>query len=66
MTLFDKAAGSVWRNLIRAVLTAVTAFGFDMSGDQVAAIMLVTEAVLAAGTLLTSRRKTNAARRGNG
>lgn len=60
MRVFDKQAGSVLRNLIRAAVTLVSAFGFQLSGEQVGAIMLFTEAVLSAGTLLGSRRKPDA------
>lgn len=31
---------------IRAILLALTAFGFDLTGDKIAAIMLAVEAVL--------------------
>jgi hypothetical protein len=57
MRIFNKQAGSVIRNLVRAVIALVTAFGFNLTGDQVAAVMLVTEAVLASGVLLDGRRR---------
>lgn len=55
--LFDKSAGSVLRNLVRAVIATVTAFGFRLSGEQVGAIMLLLEAVMASGQLLVGRGK---------
>ena len=48
--LFNKTTGSHVRNIIRAVLLAGTAFGFNMSGEQVAAVMLVVEAIFGFGT----------------
>lgn len=41
--IFNRANGTRVRNLIRAVLLCLTAFGLNMSGDQVAAVMLVAE-----------------------
>lgn len=37
---------SKWRMLVRAVLVCVTAFGLDLSAEQVAAVQLLAEAVL--------------------
>lgn len=37
---------SAIRFLVRAVLVTVTAFGLDLSADQVAAVQLLAEAVL--------------------
>lgn len=48
--VFSKVDGGTIRNVIRAVLLCATAFGFDMTGNQVAGIMLVVEAILGAGT----------------
>lgn len=48
--LFNKANGTSARNLLRAVLLCLTAFGLKMTGDQVAAVMLVVEAALGVGT----------------
>ena len=47
--LFNKSNGTYVRNLIRAIVLCLTAFGLDMSGEQIAGIMLVIEAVFAAG-----------------
>ena len=45
-TVFDKSDGTRWRVLIRAVIVCATAFGFELSAEQVAAIQLVAEAVI--------------------
>ena len=47
--IFNKTNGSIIRNIIRAVLLASTAFGFNMTGEQVAGIMLVVEALFGLG-----------------
>lgn len=36
----------LWLGLIRAIVVAITAWGFNLSAEQVAAIYLVAEAVL--------------------
>lgn len=37
---------SKWRMVVRAALVCVTAFGLNLTADQVAAIQLLAEAVL--------------------
>lgn len=48
-TLFSADQGSAVRSLIRAIAVVLTAFGFKMSVDQMAAIILVLESILALG-----------------
>lgn len=47
----DRQASAL-RAVLRAVLVCLTAFGFDMSADQVAAVQLLGEAILQASTQL--------------
>lgn len=37
---------TLWLGLIRAVIVAITAWGFELSAEQVAAVYLLAEAVL--------------------
>lgn len=46
--VMNDARASAFRAMIRAVIVIGTAFGFGMSGEQVAAIQLAAEAVLQA------------------
>lgn len=48
--LFDNdTRASAVRTLVRAAVVCLTAFGLDLSADQVAAVQLATEAVIQAG-----------------
>lgn len=53
MKLLDSRRGSALRFLIRAIVVCATAFGLDLTADQVAGIQLLTEAVLQAATAFT-------------
>lgn len=46
MRLLDSAQGTALRTLVRAVVVCATAFGFRLDAEQVAAVQLLTEAVL--------------------
>lgn len=50
--LFSTRGGSAARSAVRAVVVCATAFGLDWSADQVAAVMLATEALLQLGGVL--------------
>lgn len=47
MILLDSTRGTALRTLLRAVIVAATAFGLTWTAEQVAAVQLVTEALLA-------------------
>ena len=50
--LFSTEGGSAVRAVIRAAVICLTAFGLDLSAEQVAAIQLLVEAMLTLGTQL--------------
>lgn len=45
----NDARASALRSLLRALVVCATAFGLDLSADQVAAIQVLTEAVIQVG-----------------
>lgn len=47
MRLLDPQQGTALRMLLRAVLVLVTAFGLSLTAEQVGAVQLAAEAVLA-------------------
>jgi hypothetical protein len=47
--LFNKVNGAYARSLIRAIIVLFTAFGLDLTAEQVGAILLVTEAIFVGG-----------------
>jgi hypothetical protein len=55
MKMFNAQTGSKLRMALRSLVVVATAFGLELSADQVAAIQLVFEALLA---LLVKTRET--------
>lgn len=56
---FTEKRASAIRMLIRALLICITAFGLDLSADQVAAVQLVAEAAIQAVTVFLSPTNPN-------
>jgi hypothetical protein len=52
--VFNRVDGSWLRAVLRACVLVVTAFGLELSAEQVAAVQLLIEAVLSSGTHLSS------------
>lgn len=52
--VFNRVDGSWLRAVLRAAVLVVTAFGLELSAEQVAAVQLLIEAVLSSGTHLSS------------
>jgi predicted phage tail protein len=52
--LFNKTNGTWLRSVLRAAVLVATAFGLKLTVDQVAAIQLAIEAVLAGATNFTA------------
>ena len=55
LRIFLSDGGTALRALVRAVVVLTTAFGLKLSGEQVAAIQMATEAALQAAAQITRR-----------
>ena len=55
MSILNENRGSLLRSVIRAVVVCVTAFGFKLTAEQVAAAQLLSEAVLQAAVRWDAR-----------
>lgn len=56
--LFSARGGSTIRFGVRAAVACATAFGLDLTADQVAAVQLAVEAILQIGVLMVGDETT--------